>query len=107
MIPWLLAQLIAPPLQPGPIRLPEQAPLEQRSPLAPKPQQGPVLDTAPSKAPPDAPQQLQPKSGQNGSTTAPGSPLRSIKLTSRNTSSQALLVPPVASVTRSCRLTEL
>ena len=57
MIPWLLAQLIAPPLQPGPIRLPEQAPLEQRSPLAPKPQQGPVLDTAPSQAPPDAPQQ--------------------------------------------------
>ena len=54
---WQLAQLIAPPLQPGPIRLPEPTPLEQLSPLAPKPQQGPVLDVTPSQARPDAPQQ--------------------------------------------------
>jgi hemolysin activation/secretion protein len=39
---WLLAQLVAPPLQPGPIRLPESSPLEQRSPLNRQP-----TDTAP------------------------------------------------------------
>ena len=54
---WLLAQLIAPPLQPGPIRLPEQTPLEERSPLAPKSKQGPVLDGAPGEARPTEPQE--------------------------------------------------
>jgi hypothetical protein len=104
---WQLAQFIAPPLQPGPIRLPEPTPLEQFSPLAPKPQQAPVLDTAPSQARPDAPQQLQPKGEQDSSTTAPGSPLRGITLSSSNMSAPALLVPPVASVMRSCRITGL
>jgi len=33
---WLLAQLIAPPLQPGPVRLPEGTPIERPSPIAPK-----------------------------------------------------------------------
>ncbi len=53
----LLAQLVAPPLQPGPARLPEQAPLEQRR-SAPADQDRPILlgpgspsDTAPPTRP--------------------------------------------------------
>ena len=45
---WLLAQLIAPPLQPGPIRLPQEVPIERRSPLAPKGDQVPILQRQPS-----------------------------------------------------------
>jgi len=42
----LLAQLVAPPLQPGPIRLPEPAPIQQRKPRSGKPlQESPDLQT--------------------------------------------------------------
>jgi hemolysin activation/secretion protein len=50
----LLAQLIAPPLQPGPVRLPEPAPIE---PSRPKPKDGnstdetPILDSQPVEQP--------------------------------------------------------
>ena len=56
---WLLAQLIAPPLQPGPVRLPEQTPLQRNSPLAPENEKDktPILqqEGLPTPAPSDRP----------------------------------------------------
>ena len=50
----LLAQLVAPPLQQGPARLPEEAPLDRR--LTPRQERDPVLvDPSPRKGGPPAP----------------------------------------------------
>ncbi len=68
---WLLAQLITPPLQQGPIRLPETAPLEQRSPLGPAPgSQAPVLQPEPASEPQPVPK-TSPSSGAEGSSAIP------------------------------------
>ena len=68
----LLAQLITPPLQQGPIRLPETSPLEQRSPLGPAPgSQAPVLELEPKVTPPQTPPDSKPVPGTSGFSTIP------------------------------------
>jgi len=57
---WLLAQLIEAPLQPGPVRLPERAPIERPSLQRPSSDQGPILQQQPdliTPAPGPAPDQ--------------------------------------------------
>ena len=67
----LLAQLITPPLQQGPIRLPETNPLEQRSPLSPAPDnRAPVLEKQPEPLPQPAP---EPDKEPSPGDTAPSS----------------------------------
>ena len=52
---WLLAQLIEAPLQPGPIRLPERAPIERPSQQQPSRNQGPILQEQPELLTPAQP----------------------------------------------------
>ena len=54
---WLLAQLIEAPLQPGPIRLPERAPIERPSQQQPSRDQGPILQEQPELLTPAQPAQ--------------------------------------------------
>lgn len=65
----LLAQLVAPPLQPGPARLPEQAPLERRRPAA-SDKERPIL-LAPGSSEPNAPRRPD---AAPGTTPADGAP---------------------------------
>ncbi len=51
---FLLAQLVAPPLQDGPVRLPGPGPLQER-PVPPQAAPPPPLDTGPLETPPSAP----------------------------------------------------
>jgi hemolysin activation/secretion protein len=63
---WLLAQLIEAPLQPGPIRLPERAPLERPS-QPPRRDEGPILQDQPqllTPAQPAKPRQNDPQPPQ-------------------------------------------
>lgn len=48
---WLLAQLIEAPLQPGPVRLPERAPIERPSQQGPAQDRGPILEEQPGLEP--------------------------------------------------------
>jgi hemolysin activation/secretion protein len=69
---WLLAQLVAPPLQPGPIRLPESSPLEQRSPLNRQPADtAPVLQPQQDAAPPPQAEPAQARPEQGASAVPP------------------------------------
>jgi hemolysin activation/secretion protein len=74
---WLLAQLIAPPLQPGPVRLPEQAPLQERSPVATPRQQGPILEGAP--APTKSDQEQRPSQAPASAPSGAEQPLPSLE----------------------------
>ena len=115
---WLLAQLIAPPLQPGPVRLPEQAPLQERSPVAPSRQQGPILQGAPAPTKSDQEQRprqppasapggaKQPLPGIEGSTPYSREQLRTILkgcLQSSNAPDEALRNCAAALTTRLVR----
>ena len=66
----LLAQLVAPPLQPGPVRLPESAPLEQRSPVLPAPSS--IQQREPQ---PNSPAEPAPES-EFGRSDAPDGPVQ-------------------------------
>lgn len=65
---WLIAQLVAPPLQPGPIRLPESTPLQERSPVEPAPEdQAPILQPQEPDSAPASPQPAEsPATGSPG-----------------------------------------
>ena len=69
---WLLAQLIAPPLQPGPVRLPEEMPIQRPSPIAPKQDETPILQPTTE---PEGQKPLQPEKGsqqpRQGSSALP------------------------------------
>ena len=69
---WLLAQLNTPPLQQGPIRLPETNPLEQRSPLGPAPgRETPVLQPQPGVLTPAPPAQPETSPVPSPATSTP------------------------------------
>lgn len=77
---WLIAQLIAPPLQPGPIRLPESTPLQQRSPVGPAPDsQAPILQPQEPSPTPARPQPAEtPATGSPG-TAGEAAPIPNIE----------------------------
>lgn len=63
----LLAQLVAPPLQPGPVRLPEEMPLQQQRPQTPTPERPifPLPESAPEPSPsPEQPKEQEPRDGE-------------------------------------------
>lgn len=86
---WLLAQLIAPPLQPGPIRLPESAPLQQGAPVGPDPGgKTPILQLQEGVSP-APPQSIEPPT--SGSPGSGSDPAHSPKLEGKTPYSQAEL----------------
>jgi len=63
----LLAQLVAPPLQPGPVRLPEEMPLQQQRPQTPTPTRPvfPLPESTPAPGPaPDQQKEQEPQDGE-------------------------------------------
>jgi len=102
----LLAQLVAPPLQPGPARLPDEMPLRQQRPETPKPQrpvfplpEGTPEPTAPGTSPEAAPEPLSPAPAIEGQTPYSPEQLQQILSSCRRRTAGDTLIACAAALT--------